>query len=224
MMQMLLHGFTSLISEVFRLCTSQFAQKKEIAMNKIVCPQCVDKDDMIQKVSALYSGGISTTSYEMPAAAQYQGKTYYGTVQQTATSITELARRLRPPHKPELTGCARYSGGCAILLVLLSLILGIILLETVPKIFHFDDENKVGKVIGIAAFTTTVTLSTALLIIFGKKFDAKKEKELKPKLATWEQAISRWQNLYYCARHDCVFDPISKASVLPERMYELLYR
>lgn len=55
---------------------------------------------MIQKVTALYGMGISSTQYDMPVAMQWQGKTYYGVQQRTAVSVTALAHKLAPPVEP----------------------------------------------------------------------------------------------------------------------------
>jgi hypothetical protein len=54
-------------------------------MGKVVCPKC-EKDDQIQKVTSIVTGGISTT-------------TYGGN---TAVSMTNLASRLSPPKNSKL--------------------------------------------------------------------------------------------------------------------------
>ena len=85
-------------------------------MAKIVCPEC-GKDDMIQKVSAIYSGGVSTTNYQQPVAVQTDSGMIYGNVDKTAVSKTDLAKRLAPPAAPPETTTIP---GCLFWMVIIS--------------------------------------------------------------------------------------------------------
>ena len=89
-------------------------------MSTIICPEC-GKDDMIQKVSAIYSGGVSTTSYQQPVVIPTKDGTFYGNVDKTAVNSTALARRLAPPPKPQ---APNMSGGCALVLLIATIVLG----------------------------------------------------------------------------------------------------
>lgn len=40
----------------------------------------------------------------------------------------------------------------------------------------------------------------------------------------WQKAISRWQDLFYCARDDCVFEASTRAWAPADKMNDLLYR
>lgn len=64
---------------------SKSSNKEIKKTGKIVCPKC-EKDDQIQKVTSIRTGGVSTTNY---------GNIYGG--RETATSATHLASRLSPP-------------------------------------------------------------------------------------------------------------------------------
>jgi len=81
-------------------------------MPAIVCPHC-NKDDAIQKVSAIVDAGISSGSYSGPSTSHVSidGKsgTSYGYSFLSGSGMTELARQFIPPSEPrkpvKKTGC-----------------------------------------------------------------------------------------------------------------------
>ena len=58
---------------------------------KVVCPKC-EKDDQIQKVISIFTGGVSTSVHELHGALYNSA---------TSTSQTALSKRLSPPAKPK---------------------------------------------------------------------------------------------------------------------------
>lgn len=72
-----------------------------------VCPQC-GKNDLMQRVSALYSSGMSVTQYETPVSVTTKHGTFYGSQKHSATTISSLARRLAPPLQPKRPNESEY--------------------------------------------------------------------------------------------------------------------
>jgi hypothetical protein len=176
----------------------------------VVCPQC-GKDDKIQKVSAVYSGGFSTAANNSPLVA-------YGVEQRTITTITPLAQRLTPPAKPKLTGCAATSPvAILIVAVVLSLVLFCVLFPSLA----WESSGNSGWA-NCIFFALVFTLMMAIGIPIGI-YSVKKQKELQPQIAMWEKAIQKWNEIYYCWRDDTLFDPSSGKSVPSNMMNTLLY-
>ena len=172
-------------------------------MTKIVCPEC-EKDDMVQKVSAIYSGGVSTTNYQQPVAVQTDSGMIYGNVDKTAVSKTDLAKRLAPPTEPQ-----PQSAGCLFWMVIGCLFIGFMGLMVASG----GDYTLLIGSIGVIGFCFYYYKS--YYIPFNKMYKDK----LKPE---WDKAKQKWPDLYYCYRNDCVFDPSTGKSVPPERKSELL--
>jgi len=187
-----------------------FQSSKPITPATSVCPQC-GKDDKIQKVSSVYSGGFSTAINNSPLVA-------YGVEQRTITTITPLAQRLAPPAKPKLTGCAATSP-VAILIVaaVLSLILFCVLFPSLA--WESSGANSWANCIFLGLmFIVMMAIGVPIGI-----YSVKKQKELHPQIAMWEKAIQKWNEIYYCWRDDSLFDPASGKSVPSHRMSDLLY-
>ncbi len=60
------------------------------------CPKC-NSQDAVQKVTSIVSGGTFQTTHNVPVKSQWGGHTFYGTVSETVTEKTELARKLSKP-------------------------------------------------------------------------------------------------------------------------------
>ena len=78
----------------------------------IICPQC-NKDDMIQKVKAVYSGGVSSGQYSGTSVGigistkDGTPTVVSGNTNIAGTSQTLLSRRLSPPPQPSIMGNLR---------------------------------------------------------------------------------------------------------------------
>jgi hypothetical protein len=163
-------------------------------MTKFVCPEC-EKDDMVQKVSAIYSGGISTM--------------IYGNVDNTAVSKTGLAKRLAPPTKPEGNVL-----GCGGLMILLFLATGLPF-GMVGMLMDWGVRNPIIFVI----FSGVGLYFYFLIFKHQNKQIKNRDKILIP---AHESQVNNWNKLFYCFRNDCVFDPETRKSASPERISELL--
>ncbi len=181
-------------------------------MPTIACPQC-GKDDMIQKVSAIYSAGIASGSYSGPSAgvAIGSGKPAlvggYATVH--GTNQTALSSKLSPPSKP-----TRRLPPEALIAILL-IVIACPVITYREEALRFPVQSSIIGVTGI--------LLLALIIPVGYRQEKRLFQQTEEKIRQWEQAITQWDQLYYCARNDCVFDPATGKAVSPERLSELLY-
>jgi hypothetical protein len=149
-------------------------------MATIVCPEC-EKDDMIQKVSAMYSSGIST--------------------------FTPLAQKLAPPaepQKPSPIGC---------MTILSATILSMLGGTFCQLIFGNDIFS---SIVGIVVFVW--------FLVFSERNVAKKREAYNALMPLWTQRKAKWNELYYCARNDCVFYPNEGKAISADSMNELIYR
>ena len=164
----------------------------------VVCPKC-RKDDMIQKVSSIYSSGIAS------------GTTY-------GISQTALSRQLAPPDKPSVPGStsailasialvwvALSCGGCA----LLGAVEGGGLTGDAPGFLLIA---LLAGGVGVAMLTSTNSNT--------RRNTAKVAAEM----PRWEKAMHRWNDLYYCARDDGVFNSTENEFVSIQYLREYLYR
>lgn len=178
-------------------------------MTTTVCPSC-GKDDKIQKVSSIYTNGVSTTQYDQPIAIQVDGKMVYGTQKQTATTLTNLAKKLSPPPEPPLPFQYNSCGGGIVLFIWM-----------IVAIFGgwFVGSQAFGWNEGITMLAS-VGLFLAPIINYFMNVAAGKRKyqELYP---DWQRKTVIWSELYYCYRDDCVFDPKKGKAVSPVRMNDL---
>jgi hypothetical protein len=168
-------------------------------MVTIICPEC-EKDDMIHKVSAVYSGGFSTVQNNSPLVA-------YGAEPSTVTAITPLAKKLAPPVQPKEPG----QTGCGT--VIIGSILGIVAGFFCQLIFRSETY---GTIVAVGIFIGAIMLSQRDIL--------KKQKEYKALMPIWKQRKAKWDELYYCTRNDCVFYPNKGKAVSPDRMNELIYQ
>jgi flavin-dependent dehydrogenase len=85
-------------------------------------------------------------------------------------------------------------------------------------------------IVGAAA----IALGIYLITRFGKnkraqlaEYQRKVQEEIAERQriqSTWERAMERWNQLYYCARDDCVFIPGENTSAPISKMKEYLYK
>jgi len=190
-------------------------------MPTIVCPQC-NKDDAIQKISAIVNAGKSIGSYSGPSTSHVSvdGKsgTSYGYSYLTGSGMTDLARLLTPPQEPHIPSII--FEGCGTRLAL-----GI----------AFSGAWLLTLWIGFYISTNNATLGTVWLIIvtilyiwssirIGRKARKEAEIKLQPEKTNWDNAIKRWKSLYYCHRNGIIFDPETNETCEPTKLKEFLYQ
>jgi len=158
------------------------------SQNAPVCPRC-GKLDAVQKVSSLFAQGVTTVEYSPPGAI-------VGT--STASSMTLLAERLKPPKQPE--------GG--------KLTAGAFIFWSV-----------VGGLIGALLFREEagVTIGFVVGILFAGLLAARADEKRKRAYPAWQKAIQKWNSLYYCGRDDGIFIPNEERFVPVEQIQAFLY-
>ena len=173
-------------------------------MGKIVCPKC-EKDDQIQKVTSIFTGGISTSNYEVRGAMYNSG---------SSVSQTTLSKRLSPPPKPKSSSDALKDwmsfSGC-VLFVIFAFVIGVVLAVIIPSLLQ-DPQFLLLIMLSMAgAFGAELWIFTA-----STKNSAKS-------VSDWEKMIAQnYNELYYCHRDDCVFDPRNQKYASPEGISKLL--
>lgn len=203
-----------------------------------VCPQC-GKDDRIQKVSAIYSAGLTHISLSGPsgAVAMSAGSEEltvvgsYTTLHGTAQSA--LISKLSPPERPSkplslawlwvVGGILGYLFWCLVpgpCCAGTPLLLGLLGHEGIAS-----SPMSSGLIILLAAILMIIGIGiTSALVVKGIRRDRLSQQNYQKAIEEWINAVNVWNRLYYCARDDCVFDPITGISVSVDRMEELLYQ
>jgi len=176
-------------------------------MTPIVCPKC-EKDDKIQKVSAIYAAGVTKTNYQQPVSVQTENGTIYGNLDKVAVNYTELAKRLAPPEKPEV-GYNLNSLGCGFLVM-------IAVFSFIALMITGDGNNPLILVFGLGI---PLVISFLLYKFIFKPSDLRYEEKMKQ----WNIDQRNWSELYFCSRDDCVFNPSEGIAVAPEKMNILLH-
>ena len=180
---------------------------------KIACP-VDEKDDTIKKVSAIYK---SDTSYDHETYTDYEGYD----VQRPVTRTTMLARMLTPPSKPSKPN-TRFDNCCIFggLLVIFYPLAGLLMVGT--SIF-FSTVSE-----GQRLFSVLIILFLILLLylIFARSYvnrlRKRGERAYLVNTRVYELSKDRWNELYYCSRHDIVFDPKTGESCPPQNIQQLI--
>ncbi len=92
----------------------------------------------------------------------------------------------------------------------------------------------VGSIILLFAGAALIALGIFLMVRSGKnkkvqlaEYQRKVQEEIAERQhiqSAWKEAMERWNQLYYCARDDCVFIPGEKTSASISKMKEYLYK
>jgi len=161
---------------------------------------------MIQKVSAVYGGGISKAQRQawMPKTPKYNLAPVLTTHEEV--SQTALSKKLSPPPKPSFSDYA----GC-----------GLVSLIAVGGVGFFVGFLLTGNALIAIAFTVAAVIGVAAWL--AKKEEAEK-RNYDQAMERYNRAMPVWERLYYCGRDDIVFDPDTGESVPADSMNELLYR
>lgn len=177
------------------------------------CPTC-GQMDMVQKVSAIYSTGISSGSFAGPstgAALMADGTATLvgGITSLKGTSQTALSRRLAPPEQPTYRPFSWFAVCIALVSFLIAMpfaFLGIILQS------------------GSDLFVALLFGSIGVGIIYAAYAGVNNRKaSARAAMPIWNKAMERWYALYYCARDDIVFVPGEGRSGHAEGLRSLLY-
>jgi hypothetical protein len=185
---------------------------------QLACPRC-GQIDQIQKVSSVFSSGISTGTYSGSTATFVSG-----------SSQTFLSKKLSPPKKPEASCSSCAEIGITIILFLFG---GFLILSTFLSISCnlraiFSGEVRVvpAIILGLLGVGIGGGLILTGIIVWGSSQKAadRRAVEEAAQMTKWELAMSRWNQLYYCYRDDGVFDPDERVFIPVKQMMNYLYR
>lgn len=186
--------------------------------NQLNCPKC-GQVDMVQKVSTIYFGGITTTSLSGPSVGgavsigEGQASVGGGLTTLKGGSQSLLSNRLAPPPQPSAEGTHVTLICAAIAFLCIGSLLFI-------RGFVNSDEESFGIITGgLALFSIGIA-------ICGISYNAVKEgkREAKLRISQWEKAMTRWNELYFCARDDGVFDPNERKFISTSQMMDYISR
>ncbi len=192
-------------------------------MGTIVCP--IDsKDDTIQKISSIVSSGKSTGSYSGPSGGGvYVGGKwggYGGYSAMSGNTITDLAQQLTLPSEPKVPkGCSTllwiFVGGFLTWFVAEGI--GALAMYALAIPFKNPRFYTIAITISLIAWPFIIALSVFMV----RMYVASKMPEYYVKKAAYDNAVKKWNRLYYCWKHDIVFDPETGESYPPTETKKL---
>lgn len=177
----------------------------------IVCPVC-RKDDAIQKVSSVVTGGITSGAFSGPSGGviSVEGKRGVtgGYTTLSGITVSVLAQKLLPPPEPKVDNSTAPLG-----------VLGLIaLLAAFAYIFWWGNPSKDNLAINACG---SILIGVLLLTLSVKAHQAERNRVAREK-PIWEKSIQKWSRLYYCFRDDIVFDPLTGETCRPESLTAFL--
>lgn len=168
------------------------------------CPRC-QKDDLVVKVSSLFSSGFSMTSQSGPAVGVglHGGKIGIGLggTSSEGINVTQLSMRLKPPTEPK-------ANGCLTTIIVLSIVLFLIFF--VISLSYLNDPT--------VTHSTILWLAAIVGLIF---WLIQLRKSHARKMEIYNSLLRNWEEFYYCSRDDVVFRPNDKSAMSPESMQSL---
>jgi hypothetical protein len=187
----------------------------------IRCPLC-NKDDEIRKVIGIYSAGVSSVSTAGSTIAvvnspgDREDSLAGGYTMLQGVSQTGLSARLAPPPKPAMKNPTSIPA----LLLVAVWIGGLMCLA--QRIGNLGSNRQLGTVV----FVMLLVIGSSFVIVLLARLSrlkAKAREKWEAEVALWQKVVSKWGELYYCARDDIVFDPTTEQYAPVGGMYELLY-
>lgn len=192
----------------------------------ITCP--VDKkDDAIQSLPALVSGGRSSGSFSGPSGGvtYIDGKYGYtsGSTHLYGSLTSDVARALAAPLPPNKLTFWSAVGWSWLLIISLCIVIGPLLvwpcfMESIVK--NHEKQKKI-------SFTCIILLCLGFHPLFWpfipsliNKIDERLDNPHRYKL--WQEAYTKWERLYYCHRCGIFFNPDTNEHYPPNQLYDYL--
>ena len=198
----------------------------------VICP-VHKQQDMIQSISAVVSGGISSGRFTGPSAGftYVDGKQAYtaGSTTLYGTMTTDLASRLAAPKPPDIFSFWAFVVFSFIFLISVATAVGPFLIW--PKFKNAVVQNPEYQE---KTFNQGGNFAAILMLFFGwypvgwifipsflKSLRQKSEYDLR--YNQWVDSYKKWETLYYCQKCDIVYDPQNEWYYKPERLQEHLH-
>jgi hypothetical protein len=178
--------------------------------NTFQCAAC--GSDAVQKISAILQAGVTTGASSGLVTAQNfgwhgGGFTTVGVTNSQHHSASILAQTLAPPPRPLPHRLAGF--GC------LAWAMSAIAALAVLWVCQEPNQNSIPTLIVFAS------LAAALWLFF---YWRRRETHAQWRIddARWHEAMIRWDQLYYCSRCDCVYDPRTRQSAPSHQLNAML--
>jgi hypothetical protein len=161
----------------------------------IECPKC-HSDEFIQKVSAVYSAGTGSYSAPSTTVVNVGGKWGTGVTFASGQTTTQLASKVAPPIEPLKPShpFKYYLGWICTIIFFLPLCYMIVL---VPG-------NYPGECLSVSIIILIVGI---INIFFGSSEQKERLTIFEQEHQNWKRLIAQWDRMYYCHKHDIMFDP-----------------
>lgn len=196
---------------------------------KIVCPMC-GRADAVRKVTAIVDEGTTYTDSRQLGMSISKGDDQYHSGLGSAISYTGLASTLAAPKKPHQPSLGfpsslfpNFRWSCVGIALVLTTLLSIC---SFPLLYPTYSQNALLLLIPILIFVVT-----AIVLIRWAWLSNQREARIlrhanaryPNAVATWQMAVARWEQLYYCYRDDGVFIAKQTRLVNSKDMLALLY-
>ena len=186
----------------------------------IVCP--IDqKDDSIQKLSAIYTSGCGSGTYQGTSygTAYVNGKA--STVTSTSSGNTyyasNLAASIAPPTPPQAVTMLQLMGWSLLFCFSLCLIIAPYFVWKRLKTWTSSDVNIQKQI-----FTPLFNFYCVIALIFGWALiwalllvpllnRIRQHEDLERRTRLFQESLHKWNRLFYCHRCDIIFDPETSA-------------
>ena len=173
-----------------------------------LCPVCGNRD--IEKVSGVIARGASGTHSSATTLAYSRGAGMgFATVAQTtgsATTTTELFRRLAPPIHPMKKQDLSW----------LAILFAAFVAPCLYGVFN------VGATPMMLFLLFFMIGGGVTCLIAGAGARAFNRTEHIQQVGRWNQAMQSWDRLYYCGKCDSVHDPVERRSAPSHSMFQLI--
>lgn len=198
----------------------QYKKHEQVSVD---CPKC-NLHDRIEKVTSIVKSHTRTREQTEWATGYYTDKngkeqSYSYPRSYDVVEATDLAKRLTPPEPPQektFSSCLLILGGVLLFFSILTLVLAIEF-----GVNETNDWSRIGELIPVL-----IPLGMGILVFVAKrKHDKNETKRVASEMLLWEDAIKKWNRLYYCYRDDIVFDSADMTnSCQPEDTIEFCYQ
>ena len=203
------------------------------------CPRCL-KNDRTEKLSSILASHTHQLEGNTVSETSYQDKdgnwyTTSSTAPFSGTQTSTLAQKLSPPSKPKLKyyePAFSFAGFIESLAYLFALFcVASLSLAIIMSIAILGQGLYNGRMIailgGILGILIEIIIGAFLMGVYKKIYLPKKKQkdaELKIEIGEWNNAMARWNQLYYCYRDDIVFTSFDDQIIPINELHSYIYK
>jgi hypothetical protein len=195
-------------------------------------PKCPICNDIGYKVSAIYASGTSEThsygsaiTYTTPFSSKESSSISFTPIHMNSYSISGIAKKVVPPNSPKKP--SRVGFTVFLILTVLTTLAGGIVALSFGYLGIFISGllwgGLLGAIITFIPFFIFIILFLVLTIVFSVRIKSG-VKKYNDDLPLWDKAMGVWDKLYYCPKHDIVFNPETDEYAPVDLIHTLVYR